>query len=323
MLSPEVAAQSIRDLADRISKDAEWVSIFEDTSDPLLTNYNIVSHWKPVQPTPELVFTTSQCVMRKTPAFTGAILRYLPRWEIVPVLEVVNTWLKVSYTHPYLGTTIGYIEEDKTELFVPCDESITIDNAFDPTIQRIYIPAAPSIPDKPEQYISLDAIAGMGKSVHYNLCGPFCAAALAGADIIPALQLWLETTDHPIYHELIYNDQPMGLNPIASILHTYTKDTSTVTFSPNVNPFTARVLSTWLENGKFIAGVGIDRAGTILANGAIRHWIVLLDVVICGTGGFVRVYNPFHNREETVDFHTLWQSMFPGGASATMLLVKE
>ncbi|MBN1147151.1 MAG: hypothetical protein JXA78_07840 [Anaerolineales bacterium] len=60
---------------------------------------------------------------------------------------------------------------------------------------------------------------------------------------------------------------------------------------------------------KAIVGVGITRSGKLSAEGAIRHWVVLEDILPMGHGGCVRLYNPFMNRDEVYTYDVFRGSM--------------
>lgn len=318
MPTPQEVANQLRELAGEIEANTQRVTL-DIIRDNLGLVAALTAFWKPTIPV-ERVFTITQTVMLSNSKLGSQVIRYIPRFEVLDVVSYSDddTWIKCTYHNPLLGDTTGWIQKRKTEPYHLCPGDITMENAFDPTIQRIYIPQDEPAPGaRARQYLNLESIHGMGRSVHYNLCGPFCAAALKGRDVIPMLNLWCSLT--PANFKIISQDQPMGLSQIESMLNLAV---SYYTFSPATNPLSARMLKTYSDNGKMVVGVGIDRNGAIRPDGYIRHWVVILDVLPCDTGGFVRLYNPFQNREETVDFIDLWGSMFPGGAGSRVMYVK-
>lgn len=277
------------------------------------------------------VFTVVQTTLHPRPDKATKPLRYIERGAILDVKSETKEFyagtgfFQVTYHHKVLGDTTGWIDAEKVEAFYPCPHKATINYIINRMLenQTIRLPQDKPAPNaNAEQYLTLEEL-GFGKSVHYNLCGPFCVAALVGKDVIPMLGNWLCSVSLPIYHELIKNDKGLGLDPLLSMLRVNDRPAKAFTFNTGNAPLSARVLQTFLNDNKIIAGVGIDRTGAILSNGAIRHYVVLLDVYPCGTGGYVMVYNPFHNRIEQIDFDTLWQSIFASGHAAQVIIVEN
>jgi hypothetical protein len=68
-------------------------------------------------------------------------------------------------------------------------------------------------------------------------------------------------------------------------------------------PTTPQKIKERLDSGQFaIVGCGINSGGKVKADGKIRHWVILEDLIPCGNSGWVRVYNPFMNREEVYNY---------------------
>jgi len=65
-----------------------------------------------------------------------------------------------------------------------------------------------------------------------------------------------------------------------------------------------------LRNDQMIYwGVGIFKsngrlAGSVNNDKTTRHWVVLEDLIPVGNDGWVRIYNPFRNREEVYTYNT-------------------
>ena len=70
-------------------------------------------------------------------------------------------------------------------------------------------------------------------------------------------------------------------------------------------PTTPQIIKDRLASGQYaIVGCGINSGGKVKADGRIRHWVVLEDIIPSGNSGWVRVYNPFQNREEVYNYTT-------------------
>ncbi len=163
------------------------------------------------------------------------------------------------------------------------------------------------------QYISLKDIGYRTK--HYNLCGEFCVAALAYLGIEELCQSWIK--GYAYADKRLKNDEGTSIYDISFMLKSVGLDYDVETFSPSTKPLIANDFA----HKKAIVGVGINNSGKILEEGKIRHWVVVLGCVVKGTTGFVRVYNPFYNKEELVDFRLLYKSMCPRGLGTTLIWV--
>ena len=148
------------------------------------------------------------------------------------------------------------------------------------------------------QYV--DVFAATNKHiVHFSLCGEFCVAALSGKDILPTLKTWLDSK---------YWRAPSILsNPHEG---TSAGDLQTLLAANKLKgeiyssiPTTPQVIKDRLASGQFaIVGCGINSGGRVKADGKIRHWVVLQDIIPVGNSGWVRVYNPFMNRDEVYNY---------------------
>lgn len=183
-------------------------------------------------------------------------------------------------------------------------------NVFDLSVSLLRHPQDPEISPERQKGINgaqyIDVFRATKRHlVHWSLCGEFCIAALAGSDIIPTLQMWVES--HYTYIHEILDNPHMGTNlsNLRSILDlfgmTY-QEYSSIPTSP-------RRVKDRLQQGEFVlAGCGINRSGDVLSDGTIRHWVVILDVLPAGNSGWVRVYNPFFNREEVYEYNLFMTS---------------
>jgi predicted ATP-dependent serine protease len=70
-----------------------------------------------------------------------------------------------------------------------------------------------------------------------------------------------------------------------------------------------------LNSGKkAIINTAVTSKGEISLNGNIRHWVVIEEIIRMGSGGWVRVYNPFFNQEEVYPY----RNIFDTGSSSSL-----
>ena len=226
---------------------------------------------------------------------------------------------KVSYLRVstnYLGRIVeGWVRQDRVEPYIeptPETDPTNPDNAqrvFDLSAPEIYIPGDREIEQaiqagKAAQYIDL-ARAGYA-GIKYNLCGPFCAAALAGRDVVEACAEWGASSK--VAAGILRNDHTTGIGDLSGMLDVlgapYRKSEYSIKYYPSPQRLTMTTQA--------IFGVSINNRGEITPKGYIRHWVVLTDVLPAGADGWVRVYNPFNNREEVYLYSEFEQCFFPG-----------
>ena len=161
------------------------------------------------------------------------------------------------------------------------------------------------------QYI--DIRNATGKSLrHFCLCGEFCVATLAGDDVVPLLHNW--HTAVPQYYRVVAiltnPHEGTGVGDLQNLLSLAKLPAGQIYPS---NPGTPSQIKERLNDNQFaIAGCEINSIGKVLANGKIRHWVVVEDVLPVGNNGWVRIYNPFHNQEEVYDYNTFMTSAGTG-----------
>ncbi len=150
------------------------------------------------------------------------------------------------------------------------------------------------------QYV--DIFPASGKHiVHYSLCGEFCVATLSGKDILPTLKKWLESKYWRAAS--ILNNPHEGTS--AADLQTLLTANGLKGELYSSIPTTPQIIKDRLASGQYaIVGCGINSGGKVKADGRIRHWVVLEDIIPSGNSGWVRVYNPFQNREEVYNYTT-------------------
>ena len=75
----------------------------------------------------------------------------------------------------------------------------------------------------------------------------------------------------------------------------------------STSPITPNYVRRKLDAGMMgIVGTGVTRFGAIKAHSGIRHWIVIEDILRVGSSGWLRVFNPFTNSEETYRFDEVY-----------------
>ena len=145
--------------------------------------------------------------------------------------------------------------------------------------------------------------------IHYSLCGEFCVAALSGMDVVPMLKVWMDGTYDRVKSILHNPHEGTSAYDLKTLLEVVGFKGETYTSIPT----TPQSIKDRLESGQYvIAGCGINSSGKLKADGKIRHWVVLEDVIPCGNSGWVRVYNPFMNREEVYTYNLFLQSVGVG-----------
>ncbi len=141
--------------------------------------------------------------------------------------------------------------------------------------------------------------------LHYSLCGEFCVAALSKRDVLPMLRDWLDSKYWRVSSILSDPNEGTCTADLQSLLELAGLHGEIYTSIPT----TPDVIKDKLDSGQFaIVGCGINGRGKIKANGKIRHWVVLLDLIPSGNSGWVRVYNPFNNREEVYEYNLFMTS---------------
>lgn len=193
---------------------------------------------------------------------------------------------------------------------------------FDLTHPRLHIPADPEIDaaraaGRPGlQYIEISKAIGKA-DVKHNLCGEFCAAALGGSDMIPFLRRWL--TSHEPAMSILRNDLGTSIEDLQTMLDVFDKKYEFFRAEASVAPITPTYLRKMLDTGRMaIVGTGITNTGVVKWGSRIRHWIVIEDVIRVANSGWVRIYNPFKNREEVYPFNVVFD---PSSRSAIGLWV--
>lgn len=228
-------------------------------------------------------------------------------------------WFKGELLDPYIFPT------DEND---PAVER-NADAQFDLQTPLLRTPADPEITDAINAgrgaYQYIDVVRALGSSkIHFNLCGEFCVAALAGRDVIPFLIDWKAV--YPRAKDILRNNSGTGMSDVKCMLDTCQLHYEEYRYSPSVSPVSPARIRAELDKGKMaFAGVGIFKRNGKLSGTetdpkkTTRHWVVVEDVKPVGNGGWVRIYNPFFNREEVYPYNLFIQShgQFPLGLWVT------
>ncbi len=228
-----------------------------------------------------------------------------------------KTWYEVEFTkldRQFKGWYKAALLEEfvvptpSTDLTEPENQK----TIFDLSRPRLRLPADPEIEAARQaartgvQYIEISKAIG-STAVKHNLCGEFCAAALAGSDVLPFLVQWL-----PSYNRaktLLQNDLGTSIVDLQAMLDVLGKKSEFFRAEASVAPITPSYVRKMLDTGRMaIVGTGITYNGVVKWGSRIRHWIVIEDAVRVGNGGWVRIYNPFQNREEVYPFDTVFDT---------------
>lgn len=223
--------------------------------------------------------------------------------------KFLKGWYKGDLLDPYVYPT------DETDTSVESNK----DSQFDLQTPILRHPADPEINDAIEAnragYQYIDIINAFGKTkIHHNLCGEFCVAALAGVDVIPLLNQW-KAADEERMMRIMRNDEGTGLSDVKSMFSLFDFTLEEYKYAPSIAPFSPMRLLDQLKAGKLaFTGVGIFKSngklcGKESGSKTTRHWVVLEDIMPVGNDGWVRIYNPFRNREEVYTYDIFVQSV--------------
>lgn len=241
--------------------------------------------------------------------WTGKIAYSEKEWKYKDWYEVQLTKFGKTMTGWYKAPLLE--EFVIPEVFVESNDFKGIASLFDMTKPLLRLPSDPEIAEAIQakrnavQYINVNKAIGRNK-VSFNLCGQFCIATLCGVDVIPLLKRWYETGIVRA-KTVLENDRGTVIYDLQSMLSLYNQKSELFTPEPSIAPATPAYLEKMLKSGKkAILGIGITNKGECSVNGSIRHWIVVEDIVRMGNGGWVRIYNPFFNREEVYPYRNLF-----------------
>ena len=226
-------------------------------------------------------------------------------------------WYQVKFTKLDKQFSGWYKASILEEFIVPTpDNDLTIpenkDKVFDLTHPMLRLPADPEIDAARKaglsgaQYINIKAATGWAK-VNHNLCGEFCAAALGAEDVIPFLKGWL--TSYAGAKNILLNDTGTTILDLQSMLDLFNKKYEFFQAEASIIPLTPAYLRKMLDTNRMaIMGTGITYNGLLKWSSHVRHWVVIEDFVRVSNSGWVRVYNPFSDREEVYPFTVVFDA---------------
>jgi hypothetical protein len=205
------------------------------------------------------------------------------------------------------------------EFIVPTPDTDLTDPAnktkvFDLSRPLLRLPADPEIDAarkaglRGAQYININAATGWSK-VDHNLCGQFCAAALGGSDVIPFLKLWIASYKNA--KDILRNDSGTTVVDLDSMLDTIKKTYEFFRAEASVIPLTPGYLQKVLDSGRMVlAGTGINTAeGQLKWSYPSRHWVVIEDIIRVANSGWMRLYNPFSDKEEVCPYDMVFDAV--------------
>ncbi len=238
--------------------------------------------------------------VRAEPSARAKKIGSLAQGKEVEALGRDGDWVRVQYSTPW-RTVTGWAHGD---YLAPVSAN------------RVpHVPGVVAIPDamrsddlRAQQFIRVGGV------VRRNLCGPFCAAALAGLSIDIFLGTW-RNTDPDMYHVSVVQDQPVGIEVVKTMLAA-----AGVRWGDQV-PLTVPALTDALAFGAVLCGVQIDRAGRMIRRGGVGHWVVLTAIEAVETTAWLTFYNPFCNGFEYAWLGDLQKSASGfnnGGAPVTL-----
>ena len=248
-------------------------------------------------------FLIRQNPMYAEPGYSSKIIKYLETGEIVSLERPIA--VGDEFAQVRVSNKIGFVRadwlEDYHDPFLPSGQlRIPKDNEI---LDAVYAGRAP-------QYIYLGEI-GV-RRIHYNLCGEFCCAALAGMDVLPACFAWRRA--YTPAQRILANILGSGVADLWAMLSALGIKAVNLRFDAKYPPSPARLAAL----NTLIIGVGIKTNGVVDRAGKIRHWAVMLNFLALGNSGFAQVYNPFRNRTEIVEYRDLLES--GGGLTALEVL---
>ena len=233
--------------------------------------------------------------------------------ELTKLDQTFKGWYKASLLYEFILPT------PDTDLSVPENK----DRVFDLSRPALRLPADPEIEEARKagrtgaQYINVKEATGWNK-VNHNLCGEFCVAALGGSDIVPFLGQWLGSYDNA--RAILEKDEGTSIVDLQAMLDVFGKKNEFFRAEASVMPITPGYIRKMLDSSRMaIIGTGVTYDGVLKWGSRIRHWVVIEDIIMVGNSGWVRVYNPFPNKEEVYPFDVVFD---PNSRSAIGLWVE-
>ena len=220
--------------------------------------------------------------------------------ELTKADKQLKGWYKAALLDEFFAPTAA------TDLALP-DNRLKV---FDLSRPRLRLPADPEIDDSRKagragaQFIDVRRALGWGM-LHHNLCGEFCAAALASSDVIPLIQKWM--TAHAAAREILEKDRGTSIPDLQAMLDVFGLKHEFYRSVGSTSPITPTYVRRRLDTGMMaIVFTGVTPYGAVKSRSPIRHWVIVEDIMRVASGGWLRLYNPFTNREEVGRFDEVY-----------------
>ncbi|HEX2697752.1 MAG TPA: SH3 domain-containing protein [Anaerolineales bacterium] len=246
------------------------------------------------------------------------VLRWTGHVRINDKETKYKTWYEVEFTKLDRQFKGWYKASLLEEFVTPTpDTDLTIpenkDKVFDLKRSQLRLPMDPEIDEARKasrrafQFIDIKGALGWAQ-INHNLCGQFCVASLGGSDVIPLLKQWLSSS--PRAKGVLEKDFGTSIADLEVMLDALKRKYEFFRAEASVAPLTPGYLRKMLDAGRMaIVGTGLAPDGAIKWNSRIRHWIVIENLIRVGNSGWVRIYNPYFNREEVYSFETVFDTL--------------
>jgi hypothetical protein len=227
-------------------------------------------------------------------------------------------WYEVKFTKLDREFKGWYKASLMEEYFVPtADTDLTDpknkDKVFDLSHPLVRLPADPEIDAarkaglRGAQYININAATGWAK-INHNLCGQFAVAALGGSDVVPFLKLWMASYKNA--KDILRNDSGTTIVDLKSMLDVFKKTYEFFRAEVSVIPLTPAYLRKVLDSGRMaLIGTGITKDSKLKWSSPSRHWVVIEDILRVANSGWVRLYNPFSDKEEVYPYDVVFDAV--------------
>ncbi len=225
-------------------------------------------------------------------------------------------WYEVEFTKLDQAFKGWYKADLLQEFIMPTPDTDLTDpensgKVFDLSHPLLRLPADPEIDAARKlgtgaQYINTIAATGRSK-VNFNLCGEFSCAALGGSDVIPFLKSWIASYKNG--STILQNDSGTSIQDLESMLDVFKKTYEFFQAEESVIPLTPGYLRKVIDSGRMaLVGTGITHDGQLKWNSHIRHWVVIEDIIMVSNSGWVRVYNPYPDKEEVYPYDVVFDA---------------
>ena len=108
---------------------------------------------------------------------------------------------------------------------------------------------------------------------------------------------------YPRAQEILTQDRGTSIPDLQSMLDMFGIRHEYYRAVGSTSPITPNYVRRRLDMGMLgIVFTGVTPNGVVNSRSPIRHWVVVEDILRVGSGGWLRIYNPFTNHEETYLF---------------------